>query len=400
MHRDTSSQELRQWPRVSVGPVSKNTVDATIAVAAQLGQPLALIASRRQVESPELGGGYVESWTTAQFVEYVRAHDTSRLLLLGRDHGGPWQNAADLARGCSEKEAMASALHSFRHDIDCGFDLLHIDTGTSPGGAPSLDTMVARMVELYDACHEHAAKVGKPIAFEVGSEEPNGDRVDPEGFRAFLSSLYEQLDKRSLPTPLFVVFPSGTKVLELGNYGVMEEEASRQRTLSSLRRVLSVCQEFRVVGKAHNCDYLSLEGLIALRECGAQSVNVAPEFGVCESRLLLDLARSQGLEKEAAAIEELAYQSRKWEKWMRPQTPATDADRSLIACHYIFSTPAFKSTKLAIAKALERAGVDLDSQLTEGVAECIRKYTDLFQPEDSVRVPEAKPDSSQPHLSF
>ena len=52
---------------LAVGPMSKNCVDASIEVANEFEIPLFLIASRRQIDSAEFGGGYVENWTTESF---------------------------------------------------------------------------------------------------------------------------------------------------------------------------------------------------------------------------------------------------------------------------------------------------------------------------------------------
>jgi hypothetical protein len=75
-----------------IGPMSKNCVDATIELADQYKSPLMLIASRRQIDSEQFGGGYVENWSTKQFSDYVRSKDINKNIILARDHRGPWQN--------------------------------------------------------------------------------------------------------------------------------------------------------------------------------------------------------------------------------------------------------------------------------------------------------------------
>ena len=52
---------------LGIGPMSKNCVDITIDLANKYNIPLMLIASRRQIESKDLGGGYVNNWTTEEF---------------------------------------------------------------------------------------------------------------------------------------------------------------------------------------------------------------------------------------------------------------------------------------------------------------------------------------------
>ena len=52
---------------LGIGPMSKNCIDVTIELANKYNVPIMLIASRRQIESNELGGGYVNNWTTEEF---------------------------------------------------------------------------------------------------------------------------------------------------------------------------------------------------------------------------------------------------------------------------------------------------------------------------------------------
>ena len=73
------------------GPMSKNCIDATIELSKQFNIPQILVASRRQIDSEEFGGGYVENWTTKEFAQYVKNQNVSNVFL-ARDHGGPYQN--------------------------------------------------------------------------------------------------------------------------------------------------------------------------------------------------------------------------------------------------------------------------------------------------------------------
>ena len=45
---------------LGVGPMSLNCVDVTLELSKQYEIPLMLIASRRQIDSAEFGGGYVK----------------------------------------------------------------------------------------------------------------------------------------------------------------------------------------------------------------------------------------------------------------------------------------------------------------------------------------------------
>jgi hypothetical protein len=77
---------------LGVGPMSKNCVDATIELANTYEIPIMMIASRRQIDSEDFGGGYVNNWSTERFAEYVIDRDKKGKIILARDHGGPWQS--------------------------------------------------------------------------------------------------------------------------------------------------------------------------------------------------------------------------------------------------------------------------------------------------------------------
>jgi len=143
----------RRVTLLGVGPMSVNCVDAAIELACDYAVPIMLIASRRQVDCAELGGGYVNNWTTEEFAGYVAARDRKRMTVLARDHGGPWQNPVEIRRGLPLAEAMESAKRSYAADIRAGFRILHIDTSVDIHGRPSAEEVLRRVFELYEFCH-------------------------------------------------------------------------------------------------------------------------------------------------------------------------------------------------------------------------------------------------------
>ena len=84
-------QRTKKCPLLGVGPMSKNCVDMTIELANKFDVPLMMIASRRQIESKDLGGGYVNNWSTEDFADYVSQKDIKKNIILCRDHGVPFQ---------------------------------------------------------------------------------------------------------------------------------------------------------------------------------------------------------------------------------------------------------------------------------------------------------------------
>ena len=138
---------------LAVGPMSKNCVDASVEIANEKNIPIILIASRRQVDCKELGGGYVNNWDTKEFSAYVQKLDKKKNVFLARDHGGPWQNNLEIKKKLTEKQAMKSAKLSFKNDIDSGFHFIHIDTSLSLSGIEkNQKKSFKRLFELYKYC--------------------------------------------------------------------------------------------------------------------------------------------------------------------------------------------------------------------------------------------------------
>lgn len=358
--------------RLGIGPMSKNSVDACISVARRRRQPLMLIPSRRQVEAAAQGGGYVEGWDTAAFAEYVRRNDPDGLILLCRDHGGPYQNPWERTERLSGEAAMESALDSFREDINQGFDLLHIDTSMDLDGVADVEVAIDRAVKLYGECAAAAEAAGRTLMYEIGFEDQGRDTNDPFEFRDQLDTMLAALAKNGLPRPAFVVAQTATKVVETDNVGAFSTAPSAVTyTVSALAGLTA---DRGIALKAHNCDYLTSQEVRALSEAGVDALNVAPEFGVVETRAFLHLLERLGLTEQREAFLGEAYECGMWRKWMAPDTRATDTERAVIAGHYVYGSERFAEIKEVAAKAAIREGVDLNAYLRDAVAVAIEKY--------------------------
>ncbi len=333
-----------------------------------------VIASRRQVDSKETGGGYVESWTTQEFARYVRARVSADRLALCRDHGGPWQHPAE--RDFSPDEAMASCLRSFRDDILCGFDLLHIDTSAEGKGLADEAIAIDRLVELYRQCHTIAQSQERTVEFEIGFEAQGIDTDHPRKFAEKLEVVLERLSRLGLPRPLFVVAQTGTKVEETQNVGaIMFASVAVQCANEGMS---AVCREKGVGLKAHNADYLPADRIRHLQRSGIAALNVAPEFGVVETRTICNVLRDFGLHRELIEFKNLSISSGLWVKWMREDTKATDDDRAEIAGHYTFGTEPFRRIRDKLRALCTAKSFDLDAHIQGMISRHITRYFDNF----------------------
>jgi tagatose-1,6-bisphosphate aldolase non-catalytic subunit AgaZ/GatZ len=357
--------------------MSTNCIDSAIEISNTYEIPILLIASRRQIDSEEFGGGYVNNWTTSDFSEYVFAKDMKGLVYLCRDHGGPWQNPSEKESNLGLKNAMDSAKLSYKADIEAGFQILHIDPSIDIHGNPSMQEIVDRVLELYEYCWMIGEKYGRKLEFEIGTEEQSGSTSSAIEFEKMLQRVNRYCDKYHMNRPLFAVVQNGTKVIETRNVGSFDaavrvaEEVAPEIQIPLMEKI---CQREGVMIKAHNTDYLSDDSLRWYPRLGIHAANVAPEFGVVETKALMSVMRNNGLYDLEQEFIDLVVRSSKWKKWMAPDSEATDRERAEIAGHYIYSQPEFSEIKSRISDCLRKKGEDLDEILKEQIKKSILRF--------------------------
>jgi hypothetical protein len=372
----------RRCTLLGVGPMSVNCVDAVIELSNEHEVPILLIASRRQIDSEEFGGGYVNNWSTKEFAQYVIDHDKKGKILLARDHGGPWQNSKEIEANLSLRKAMESAKSSYRADLEAGFQVLHIDPSVDIHGQPDVDEVLARIFDLYEFCWNQAQQMGREVIFEIGTEEQSGSTNTQEELDYTLNAVQQFCKKNRLPQPSFVVIQCGTRVMETRNVGSFDSPfrvADELPAEIQLPKMIEICNRYGILMKEHNSDYLSDDALQWHPRLGIHAANVAPEFGVTETRELVSVLEDNGLSKLADRFLQLAYESNKWDKWMLSNTGATDRDRSIIAGHYVFSKPECVELKTEASRTLALKGIDLDQFLKGQVKQSILRYLRNFR---------------------
>jgi len=360
-----------------VGPMSKNCVDASIELADQYKAPLMLIASRRQIDSGQFGGGYVENWTTKQFADYVLEKDINQNIILARDHGGPWQNELEISQKMNLKDAMKSAKDSYQADIDAGFQILHIDPSVDIFSEPSIEQVLERVYELYDFCWSYAQQKNQDVIFEIGTEEQNGSNNTKEELEYTLENMRKFCKNNKIPFPSFIVIQAGTKVMETKNVGSFDSALRISNELPpeiQIPKMISICNKHGIFMKEHNTDYLSTESLKWQPRLGIHAANIAPEFGVAETRALISILKEKGHIDLLDEFLKISYDSKKWKKWMLKDSESDDIDRAIIAGHYVFSTDQCISLKTE-AKARING---LDDYLKNAVKESIFRYMKAF----------------------
>ena len=372
--------ENKKKTLLGVGPMSKNCVDACCEIASPT-IPLMLIASRRQIDSEEFGGGYVQNWTTSDFSKYVLKKNKN--IILCRDHGGPWQNNLEIENKLNLRDAMKSAKISYQRDIDNNFKIIHIDTSINYSKKKlTLKESLNRLFELIIFCHDYAQKKNKKILFEVGTEEQSGTTNTFEEIDFFLNQITNFCKKEKLEKPAFIVLQTGTKVMEMENVGSFESDLRIKYEIPpeiQIFKVLELCKKYGIWMKEHNGDYLSNESLKWHPLLGIHAVNVAPEFGVEETKKFIEILNFYNLKKIKEQFLNLSYSSNKWKKWLKENSKATDFEKSIISGHYVFSDPKFYEIKKQAQKTLKNKKINIDKILRLHVKSKIIRYLEHFK---------------------
>ena len=131
--------------------------------------------------------------------------------------------------------------------------------------------------------------------------------------------------------------------------------------------------------KEHNTDYLSNEALSWHPRLGIHAANVAPEFGVTETKSLIFLMRKYNFKKDLEKFLEISFNSKKWEKWMIKDTKANDYEKSIISGHYIFSKSEFIQLKKELEFKLKKKSLNLDVFLKNEIKKNILRYLINFK---------------------
>jgi len=371
-------RDRRNCTLLGVGPMSKNCVDAAVELAEQYKTPLMLIASRRQIDSEQFGGGYVENWTTQNFADYVIKKDKNKNIIIARDHGGPWQNELEKSQKMNLKDAMSSAKDSYKADIDAGFHMLHIDPSIDfLTQKPDTDQILERVYELYDFCWAYAQKKNQDIIFEIGTEEQSGNNNSKEELEYTLKCMKNFCRKNKMPFPSFIVIQAGTRVMETKNIGSFESPVRIENELPpeiQIPQMIEICNKYGIYMKEHNADYLSTESLKWQPRLGIHAANVAPEFGVAETTAFINVLKENNKTDLLNEFLKISYNSLKWKKWMLKNTDASDWDRAIIAGHYVFSSDEFIKLRTEASNTITNLNYNIKNKVKESILRYIKAF--------------------------
>ena len=139
-------------------------------------------------------------------------------------------------------------------------------------------------------------------------------------------------------------------------------------------QMIKICNKYGIFMKEHNTDYLSTESLKWQPRLGIHAANIAPEFGVAETKSFLQILKQNGLNKLTDEFLKISYESMQWKKWMLKDTDASDMDRSIIAGHYIFATEDFLELKAEANAKINNLDEILKSKLKESIYRYLKAF--------------------------
>jgi len=293
-----------KYPRLFVGPMSKEIVDIVIEYSLEKNV-LGLIPSRRQIENT---GGYVNNWTTDQFSSYVKSKNKDVLLV--RDHGGPGQG-----------QLPDDGLLSLNSDIESNFNILHIDPWKE---CNSLEEGIDKTLTLIEHCLEKNEKT----LFEVGTEEAIFSYTDKD-LDKFLGALKSRMGDK-FHNIKYAVIQSGVRISGVQNIGNFDEDR--------LEKMVKVVKKYDLLSKEHNGDYLAKDQIETRAKVGLDSINIAPEFGVAQTRVMLDNQMIDLDESFSTCLE-----VNKFSKWLPEDKKQNPSKRLVVEVsgHYCFTKEPF-----------------------------------------------------------
>lgn len=383
---------------LGIGPMSPMLIQATLELSMEQDFPILYIASRNQVDMDDFGGGYVSGWDQKRMVHDIKAIADkigyNGQYYICRDHGGPWQRDEERRAALPADEAMAIGLKSYLADVDAGFDLLHIDPTKDPhiDGTVPMELVLDRTVALIEAVERYIKENNlPPVGYEVGTEETNGGLTGTAEYTMFIEKLCAMLTAKGLPTPDFIVGQTGTLTRLTENIGHYSTE--------NAKKLSDAAAAYHIELKEHNSDYLKDDILLLHPALGVGSSNVAPEYGVMETRAYLTLADlekqlfEKGLVPEIGHVAEVlskaAIATGRWRKWMvgedanltveevlaKPELAALITD---ISGHYVFEEKEVAAEIAAMLDRLEKANVPSRRYVIDRIKRRVGDYVTCY----------------------
>jgi len=329
--------------KLGIGPMSSETLEAVYRYSNFHRKQIMLIASKNQID---YSGGYVNKWTTKEYADQLsnlRKKYSFSDVVNCRDHCGP---------GFNGNHDLDDTYNTIKSDIENGFDLIHIDFCHYQG---SNQERLAESKKAFEMCKS----LNEKIFIEIGTDENLGDKFALSS----LEEVEEEIDYfSSFTKPEFFVVQTGSLVMEINQVGSFNSDFSKE--------ISTVINNKGIKFKEHNADYLS-SSEISKRKGIVDAMNIAPQFGVLQTGLVLNKCLSYGINYNDWA--NVVIENKKWKKWLYKNTEENKFLCINIAGHYHFYCDEYKRIIDEINKH-----EDITETIIESLMEVIDHYENSF----------------------
>ena len=104
---------------------------------------------------------------------------------------------------------------------------------------------------------------------------------------------------------------------------------------------------------------------------GIHAANVAPEFGVTETKSLVKILNNLNFKNLADKFLEISYNSKKWKKWIINEKKINDYEKSIISGHYVLSSPEVQEIIKVASKNNEK---NINNEIKKDIKKSIKRY--------------------------
>lgn len=299
--------------KIFCGVTSLNQVDTIIDFCRSNPEyQIIFIPSRRQIDHDY---GYVNNWTTSSFSHYIRMNGMN--IKIERDHAGPLQ-------GLHEDDGF----ESLREDC-LYFDIIHLDPWKKYS---DLHQGIDYTIKMINFCYE----LNPMIEYEIATEEAIRP-FEPAEVEEIILQLRQRLPIVIYKQIKYCVVQCGNKLCDGRNSNFFDK--------TKLSTMIEIVKKNHMIPKEHNGDWVLPQLLKQKKELGLECINIAPEFGMIESTVILENIKKN--EDDYEQVYQLCLESNKWKKWVSHDFDPSKKkdDLILITCHYIYSDPRFKDVK-------------------------------------------------------
>ncbi len=342
---------------LQVSCVSRAAMRAVIEVANAAERPFILRVLPEQVGFSARAPGYLGFSGIADLVSWVRDRDAGGFVHLCR---------AGFAKDVRGANSLSDVKRGLNQDLSAGVSFFHVDGSRLGKARRAVVQQIELELELMGhLSHQAACRDLQPI-FEIGGP---GDAEDPaEDFMDYLDAILAGCQEHGITEPTFATAWCGTEVAELTNRALLEGGESFEALLGLDTRLADLADQagFRGVSLiAHDCDYLAPRYFDYLHEQGVAVASLGEEFGVHETRILLqfcDLTRAASIRQDLLA---LALESGLWQERLLQNTSTTEMDRAVMVAHELFATEAFADIRSRLEARCGASGISLDQAICE-----------------------------------